>query len=339
LLPEPASLEDFDRAVGRALAIEAWLGGDRGRALLARMEHLPAMPSLYAQVMAELRKDDPSIEAVAAEIAKDPALTAKMLQTVNSPIFALRRPVGTAYEAVTFLGAERTKALILMASLSLHGSLTRCEGFSQENFWQHSLSVATWARVLALAEMKDASEADQAFTAGILHDVGKLLFASNMAPEYGPVLAEALARGVPVHLVERETLGLDHGSLGAALLGTWGLPMRLLEAVAWHDEPAQSADQNYSLLTAVHVANALEYERKAGESGAGVTASSTPSPAKPAAVTSAGEAAAVPSAVPAPVPGITTPQLDWVYLARLGIDALVDRWRQLIGCRPQPKRP
>ena len=94
-------------------------------------------------------------------------------------------------EAVLFLGAERTKALILVANTSLHFDLSECKGFSQDQFWRHSLSTAGFARSITQMEMAGAKLADEAFTAGLLHDVGKLLFAANLPEKYSQMLAVA----------------------------------------------------------------------------------------------------------------------------------------------------
>lgn len=284
----------------RAFQLERWMQGEQAKALLLRMENLPAVPSLYARVLAELRSEDPSIEAVGKLVAKDPALTAKMLQLVNSPHFALGRPVSDAVEAVTFLGAERTKALILMASLSLHGTMTPCEGFSQDQFWQHSLSVGTLARNITKAQTKDASLADQAFTAGLLHDIGKLLFAANLPREYGPVITTALNEGLAVHEVEVQAFGISHAHLGASLLGTWGLAMPVLEAIAYHHTPAESYDSSFTLLAAVHAANVFDHEKKASDGTA------------------------------------VMPQLCADYVARLHLLEQANQWREVCGCPPRP---
>lgn len=298
-LPYPPDITELAESLERSFLLTRWMSGSAIRALLGRMVNLPAVPSLYARVMRELRSEDPSIEAVGKLIAQDPALTAKMLQMVNSPVFALGRPVSEAVDAVTFLGAERTKALILMASLSLHGSLTPCEGFSQESFWQHSLTVATLGRLLALKELKDTTLADACFTSGLLHDIGKLLFASNLPREYGEVVSSAKARGVSLHQAELEAFGVTHGQLGASLLGTWGLPMPVLEAIAWHEHPRAADAPGFSAVTVVHAANVLEYEKKG--------------------LTEADRA----------------PQFELEYLEALGLEDRLNHWRSLTGCPPR----
>jgi len=295
-LPQPPNAEELADALQRIFQLMRWMNGAAIRGLMSSMENLPAVPALYARVMRELRSDDPSIEAVGKLIAQDPALTAKMLQMVNSPVFALGRPICEAVDAVTFLGAERTKALILMASLSLHGSLTPCDGFSQESFWQHSLMVATMARTLALKELKNAGLADACFTAGLLHDIGKLLFASNLPREYGRVIQTAKTEGTSVNAVETRVFGASHGQLGASLLGTWGLPMPVLEAVAWHEHPRIEDTPEFSTVTIVHVANTLEYEKKGM------------------------------------IEGSEAPKFELEYLEKLGIADRLNYWRELCGC-------
>jgi len=300
-LPHAPNAEELGETLQRIFQLMRWMSEPSIRSLMGRMENLPAVPALYARVMRELRSEEPSIESVGKLISHDPALTAKMLQMVNSPVFALGRPICEAIDAVTFLGAERTKALILIASLSLHGSLTPCEGFSQESFWQHSLTVATLARTLALKELKNAGLADACFTAGLLHDIGKLLFASNLPTEYGQVTNAAKTAKTSIGEWELKAFGVSHGELGASLLGMWGLPMPVLEAIAWHEHPRSEETPGFSTVTIVHAANVLEYEKRGLAGGDGV------------------------------------PQFEMEYLATLGLADRLNHWRALCGCPSKPE--
>src|SRR5437899_11005024 len=110
------------------------------------MVRLPSLPALYTQVMTELQKPDASINFVGRIISKDPAMTAKMLQAVNSPAFGLRRQIVDAGDAVLYLGTERTKSLLLTSSMFLHFDKATCPRFSHERLWHHSIAVATFAR-------------------------------------------------------------------------------------------------------------------------------------------------------------------------------------------------
>src|SRR5580765_4652492 len=144
------------------------------KTLLPQVTKLPAVPEIYDKVMALVASPNPSIQELGNFIAKDPALTAKMLQIVNSAAFGLAHPMTSALEAVLLLGAERAKPLILVASKSLNHDLSGCKGFSQDQFWRHSLATATLARSIVQMETNDVRFAEQAFTAGLLHDIGKL---------------------------------------------------------------------------------------------------------------------------------------------------------------------
>ena len=130
------------------------------------------------------------------------------------------------------------------------------------------MDVASLARSIALSEKCNAAEADAAFTAGLLHDVGKLLLAANLSEEYGGVLKHAEELGIKIVLAEKKMLGATHAEVAACLFGTWGLPVPVLEAVAHHHQPARSEDSKFTPLTAVHVANTLFYERRQSQEAA-----------------------------------------------------------------------
>ena len=250
---------ELETALACALLVTGWTQDESLKKLLPKMLKLPTMPDLYAQVMAKLTTPNSSLDEVGKLIARDPALTARMLQMVNSPAMGLSCPVAGAVEAVLHLGVERVRAMILIANASLQFDTGHCKGFSQESLWQHSITTATLAHALALEETHDALLAGQAFSAGILHDVGKLLFASNLTEEYGRTISTAAQQQFTAWEAERLAFGASHAELGACLLGTWGLPLGVLRAIAWHHTPGQSDDGAFSILTAVHAANALAH--------------------------------------------------------------------------------
>ena len=272
-----------------------WTEHDSLAKLISRMQKLPTLPALYVEMQSELAKPDASIECVGALISKDPAMTAKILRLVNSAVFGLSAKVCVPAEAVIYLGVARTTSLILAAALTRDFEEIVCAHFSHEEFWQHSVAVGNFARVIALCETQDYRVADVAFTAGLLHDIGKLLLAANLPDLYGQIVSEAQRRALPIQQVEKEILGGNHGELGACLLGKWGLPGAILEAIAWHNCPAKSADQKFSALTAVHMANVFAHET-----------SSTAT-------------------------GLLVGECDSGYLERLGLKAHCDFWREVCG--------
>lgn len=246
----------------RELLVESWLTNKEVRQRIASFRNLPSIPTIYNRVIAELESATGSFDEVANLIAQDPVMTAKILQVVNSALFALSSPVTKPEEAVLILGAERTKALVLAVPVFTRFDPDSCPSLSPDQIWQHSMEVASLARGIALSEKCTAAEADAAFTAGLLHDVGKLLLAANLTEEYAGVLKHAEELGIKIVLSEQKKLGATHAEIAACLFGTWGLPVPVLEAIAHHHQPARSEDSKFTPLTAVHVANAMFYERR-----------------------------------------------------------------------------
>ncbi len=117
-----------------------------------------------------------------------------------------------------------------------------------------------FARAIALNESKSSRTAEAAFTAGVLHDIGKLILAGNLPETFARASALAAERKLSAHDAEMQVFGVSHARFGACLLAAWGLPLPILEAVAWHHEPSQSSDTGFSLLAAVHAANIFAHQ-------------------------------------------------------------------------------
>ncbi len=265
-LPQTTDGAGLAATVSRLARVQEWMTDAGMKKLLAQCRKLPALPKLYSQVTAELSQPDGSIEVVAQCIAQDPVMTAKLLQVVNSAFFGLGREVAEPTEAVIFLGAERTRSLILLAGVFTQFENVKCAGFSAGQVWNHSLQVGALARTVAMAETKNVKTAEAAFTAGLVHDMGKLILAANVPMMCVSIEQLQSGKNLPLREAELQVLGTTHAELAACLLGTWGLPLPVLEAVAWHHTPTRSGDAGFSLLTAVHVANVFAYEMAGGTS-------------------------------------------------------------------------
>jgi HD-like signal output (HDOD) protein len=137
--------------------------------------------------------------------------------------------------------------------------------FPVDALWSHLMKCGESARVIRRAEDADHIYVEAAYTAGMLHDIGKLMLADSMPGEFQKVLQKAAAQGGTFHEIEMEVFGATHAGLAAYLLGLWGLPAPIVEAVAFHHTPETSSLQAFSPLTAVHVANALEHELDGGD--------------------------------------------------------------------------
>jgi putative nucleotidyltransferase with HDIG domain len=259
-LVKPSDAQTIGSALDRAFSFEAWLPSETVQKLIAQMKKLPSPPNLYFKIVAELQSPDSSIENIGSMVAQDPVLSAKLLQVVNSAVFGLQLQVVSAAEAVMYLGMETTKALVLLAHTFSYFDKVRTADFSIEKLWKHSVITGKLAEQIARAEGCDAEVCGQAFTGGMLHDIGKLLLAANVPDEFKKALIKAREEQLHLWDAESNVLGATHGELGACLLGIWGLPMPIVEAVALHHYPVRFLSRNFCPLTAVHVANAIEHE-------------------------------------------------------------------------------
>ena len=261
--PEPDTWESI---LDRCTLMRTWMDTQELKALVGKMKKLPSLPTVYTRVVDELNSPEASLAKVAEIVAEDPVVTAKMLQLVNSSFFGLHQPIVSASDAVMFLGADRVKGLILVARVFSQFDPKIIAALGLDQLWSHSMKIGAYAQAIAKWEVRDAKTAGAAFTAGLLHDVGKLMLAGNLPDEYLKVLDVSRTERIPVSAAEQQAFGTTHAELGGVLMGLWGLPLELMQSVGWHHNPGRSGDRKFSVLTAVHAANALASEGAAGSS-------------------------------------------------------------------------
>jgi len=244
----------------RGLTLDAWLATDDLRQLAPRLRRLPSLPSTYFNLLKEVESAGATTQNIAAVIARDPVVTARLLQMANSAAFSLAQKVTDPVDAVAVLGIETIKSLVLCLQVFSQSDVAREAGLSLEVLWEHSLLVAKFARHITLRQTGDARLAGDAFTAGLLHDVGRIVLASNLPQEYAAIIASARENARPLHEEETAKLRVNHAQIGAYLLGLWGLPAEFVEATAGHHAPGQTVfAREFSLLGAVHAANVFAH--------------------------------------------------------------------------------
>jgi HD-like signal output (HDOD) protein len=259
-IAKPFDVRVFKNTLARVCGLDAYLTDDKLKALVGQLGTLPSFPTLYMEIIKEINAQDSSVESVAAIIGKDPGMTAKMLQIVNSAVFGLARKVGSPFEAVQFLGFGTVRSLVLSSHIFSRFEQSHLKGFSPNQLWSHAINCGTLARNLMRLEQADASDAEDAYTAGMLHDMGKLMLAHSLPQPFQQALALAAERKMYLHEAELEVFGATHAGVAAYLLGLWGLPAPIVEAVALHHTPATTENPDFGVLTAVHAANVLEHE-------------------------------------------------------------------------------
>jgi len=258
-LAKPCDADALKNTISQTLVMRDMLESSALKKLVARASVLPSLPAVYFEVEQELRCENASMQKVGEIIMRDVALTAKVLQLVNSPIFGNLRRIDSPTQAVVMLGADLVKSLVLY--MQSCAGMEMPAGISLERISSHSLTVGMLAKEIAKMEGCDKDVCADAFLAGILQNVGSLVVLCSFAEEYRDVVTRADAEGLPVWQVEKEIFGASHAEIGAYLVGLWGLPSAIAESIAYHIHPSKCPNPNASFaLTAVHVANALEKE-------------------------------------------------------------------------------
>src|SRR4029079_13323754 len=189
-IPVPINPEKLDAALARAASIKRSVNNEKIRSLVSRMRTLPSRPALSIEVMRELRSAKASARAVGELVSKDLAISTKLIQVANSAFYSAEQKVSTPAEAVLLLGLESTAALVL--SIQTFTKLDKLKPlyFSMDRVWKHSQSVAELARNICQLMGADAETSAHAYTAGLLHDIGKLALAQNFEEDYERVLKE-----------------------------------------------------------------------------------------------------------------------------------------------------
>ena len=259
-LAKPCDADILKHTIAKIFALRDILSNESIKKIVSQIESLPSMPSIYMEIVDEMQSSDPSLKKVGEIISQDVSMTAKILQVVNSSFFGLARKISRSHEAVVMLGIQTIKSLVLSVKIFSEFSHKRMSWFSIDNLFNHSMSVSTYAKAIAKNANFDNSLLDNALMAGLLHDLGKLILATNFSKSYQQVITEARASDQHLWELEYDTFGTSHAEIGAYLMGLWSLETPIIEAIAFHHCPAKSMNENMGLLTAVHFGNAVDHD-------------------------------------------------------------------------------
>ncbi len=201
---------------------------------LSVVERLPALPVVLLDLMRSLEKESISAAQLAAKIGQDIPLSLRVLKVVNSPFYGLPRQIGSLAEAVMVLGAGTVKSLVTAALFMNRLPLQPCGGFDPKLTWEHGLVCALCARSLA---SKLGLDADMAFTAGLLHDIGQIVLYTHVPDGFAAVWTCRRELGTGLVQAEQAVFGMDHAQVGARMMARWRLPATIEVAVARHHAP------------------------------------------------------------------------------------------------------
>ncbi len=258
-LPKPCDAESLKATVNRVCAMRNVLTNEKIRGLTSQLESLPCLSGLYAELMEALETPDVTIRTVGNIIRQDVAMSAKILQLVNSAFFGVQRHVSCVEQAVMLLGLELIKALVLSVRIFSQFNHEKPGRFNQEALWRHSMTTANFTRLIAAEINCVDKQRDYMLLAGMLHDVGQLVLATVQRQDYERVLERLEMDAVTTYQAEQEIIGATHAEVGAYLLGLWGFADSIISAVAWHHRPQRTAEPD-PVVGGVYLANAFACE-------------------------------------------------------------------------------
>jgi HD-like signal output (HDOD) protein len=255
-IAKPCDKETLVSTLQRVILLRNLLNNPGMREMVNCLGTLPSLPDTYAQLIELLRSETSSVQQIGTLIEQDLAMSAKILQMVNSAFFGLPRRIASPVQAVSLLGIETVTNLTLTAGIFNQIDASQVKAFGLNTLWNHSMQVAGLSRELYMELGYTHQEADLPFMAGLLHDLGKLILVATDSDEYRRIAEQSKQLELPLYLAEEDALWTGHAAIGAYLMGLWGLPFDAVEAVALHHQgEPQQLDHPQSLV--VYAANLL----------------------------------------------------------------------------------
>ncbi|MBF0406651.1 MAG: HDOD domain-containing protein [Candidatus Riflebacteria bacterium] len=251
---KPCDPKVLKKALTRSIELRNLLKNPAFLKVISGIPFMPSIPRVYNELLSALESEDSSAKAIGDIIAKDVTMTARVLQLVNSAFFGLPRRVTTPQEAVLLLGVNIIKSLVLYVKLFFTAPDVPIPGMSLDDLWEHSSKVGALAKSIIYEHGGDKTMMENAVIAGMMHDAGKLLLMDISS--YMTKVRISMREGKTFSQAEYEEFSTSHAEIGAYLLGIWGLPEEIVETVALHHKPTMLPSSGFSLLTAVHVADA-----------------------------------------------------------------------------------
>ena len=261
-LAKPCDFEVLKEAVNRGVSLRSYLNSNvEIKKLLIEINSIPSLPTLYCQLMDELASSDSSLESIGEIIAQDMGMTTKILQVANSGFFGYSQKISSPVHAVQILGIDLIQNLVLTYEVFSKLGEFKSGKIFIDRIWKHSVSVAAISMLLAREEGASQEIQNFSFTAGLLHEIGKIILILNFPDKFKEFLELKLRnQDRSNNDLEEEVFGFTHSKIGAYLVGLWGLPDPIVEAILFHETPAECSTATLSPLTFLHVANAFEEE-------------------------------------------------------------------------------
>jgi putative nucleotidyltransferase with HDIG domain len=264
LLPRPCDAGTLYEALADTTATAQRMRDPALSAAVAGVLALPESPAMRRELLGLLADDDIDLDQLEEAVERNPAIVAKLLQIANSAYYGSRGSVTSVGEAVSMLGLDTVRGIVTSAHLFNAMPARTQQDLPVHDLWNHCVSTAVMVRRIAWHVRASANINRAAFTAALLHDVGKVVMSLAHGEAYAALCRHPEATARPLWQEEQRLFGHHHGTAGALLLELWGLPSSVVEAVALHHTPHRTRDGMTTPLTLVHIANALVHNDTPG---------------------------------------------------------------------------
>lgn len=254
-LDKPCEPERLKNIILRALFIKRLMAYPGIERIVSRIDTLPSLPEIYMEVRKKVADPESSTEDIGMCIEKDVAMSAKIMQLVNSAFFGHFKNVNTPSRAVSVLGLETINTLIL--SLHIFKQYEKMDNLaiSMQSLWKHSLLTAKAAKAIAVSESENKTIHEEAFMAGMLHDIGKLVLAAGLPEKYKEIVQLCKDEKISCYESETRIFGVGHAEVGGYLLGLWGIPGPVMESITYHHRISIYPSNQFDGLTALYAAD------------------------------------------------------------------------------------
>lgn len=234
--------------------------------VVSNIRNLPTPPIVFHQIQKVIKDPKVSAGQIASILSEDPAMSVKVLKLTNSAFYGLSREIESVKQAVVIIGMEAIKNLVLSASVLDMFKGKDIDQEFQEKFWRHSLATAFCGRILAKKlRSRGIVDPDLAFSAGLLHDIGKIILCCFLSDEYKKFSqARQQDHSLATYIVEEQTLGYNHSQIGSLLALQWKLPSKISEAISYHHHPQLNENNDptpYLICIANYIAKKTFYEK------------------------------------------------------------------------------
>lgn len=259
-LAKPSDPNILKEVLTRACALQEIMVNTNLKSLVSSLGSLPSLPVVYNQLREALKNSEVAISDIAKIIEQDMAMSAKVLQLVNSAFFGLFKTIDSPAHAVNLLGLDTVKALVLGVGVFSEINPDNHKSFSAVELWSHSVTTAAFAKKIAQTETDQKEIVDNSFIAGMIHDIGKLLLFSYLQEQFLEAVETAIETNMSLVECEQDVFSANHCDVGGYLIGLWGLPGPVIEAITFHHRLDSYPSTTFSPAIAVHAADVIYYK-------------------------------------------------------------------------------